>query len=68
MSTVTHRVYQQDHTGMGILRSEHEDRDEALAVATEGKRTSKPSLIRANIWYVASPRGTTGMWDITYIH
>lgn len=63
-----HRVYQQDHTGRGVLRSEHPTPEAALAAATTGKAGSKPSLIRANIWYVASPRGTTGMWDIQFVY
>jgi hypothetical protein len=64
---VMHRVYRQDHRGAGVLQSEHADLDEALAVARDGRRTTRAGRLSANLWYVASPKGTTGMWEVTFV-
>lgn len=62
MSDQRIRVYRQDHTGSGVLVSEHTYPSSAIRAAIEGKKNAPPSLITANVWWVAFPIGG-GRWD-----
>ena len=50
----THHVMKQDHTGRGVKQGDHPSFEMAMAHAMLGKANTKPGLLTANIWYVAS--------------
>lgn len=66
MTTTAHRVYKQDHTGTGILKSEHRTKEWALIAAQLAKAGTEPTILAGNVWYVASPKGD-GRWDVKYV-
>lgn len=57
------RVYRADHTGTGILQSEHDRPSDAIRAARDGKAADTPSPLNPRPhWYVAFPL-SDGRWD-----